>query len=860
MPDSVTPADPNHPGLPPQPVDTTTGTASCLDTGPNTCQVAYRFYPAAVGARTATFTVTAGNVTSTATLSGVGVAETTITSAPATLAFGGIVLSNKSDYQTVTVTAGAGGVETGTIEFGIVTGPQSDQFEIATGLDAGTCGVTDSVRLGGSNPMSCTVKVRYVPTVDTGLGAAKAFLTIVDPRDRTQTQKITLTGTGLTQLTISPTSADFGMVAATENVATTITFTVTNIGTASIVDPTLTVVGPSFTEDSATTCTHGTGSIAGGNGCLVVVRLGAHPTPKMISVTPGVQVTGASGVNESTAAATLSATVQADANLQLVGFAGAAAIVQPFDVTVNMGSVAINGTGQPVTLLYRNAGGHTTTPITAYFYDKTGAKLGPGVNDTNYALAPTDVSADNCVGATLAGGQYCKVQINFSPKAAGELPAGFQLSATIGGTTAGVGFIGHGIDTTASTEKLTISPSFVSLIGSPVPTGYSMTMATPFTVQNNDTAPVSLSIGLTGPFQQVATPAGKTGCSGNLVAGGNCIVWVNFFPTDASPTTDIDFNLGSMTITSTEVATHSEPAPSVTSLASFTSYSGLMGKVRSGTVLTVWNVFAAPGIDYGTVARNLASAAMPFTVMNIGDAPTSGNTTVRILGTGTPTSQFSVTGCGTALAAFNIASPSTAATCPAQAVFTPSVSGVAVVPASGSIQVEATATGTAWAGIGGSVDIPPSAGIVGLSGNLSGTCINPASLGITPTGTKVIHGDTASDSVPVAITSAEVLFTLTNGAAVSTLVAPPIVPDFQSTTPITISLSDSTNFLLDLDPVGAGVTTCQVSEDQVTGNLILVGNQQCAVGVYFTPQAMPASGAAFTTTLTASAATGGSPR
>ena len=102
MPDSVTPADPNHPGLPPQPVDTTTGTASCLDTGPNTCQVAYRFYPAAVGARTATFTVTAGNVTSTATLSGVGVAETTITSAPATLAFGGIVLSNKSDYQTVT--------------------------------------------------------------------------------------------------------------------------------------------------------------------------------------------------------------------------------------------------------------------------------------------------------------------------------------------------------------------------------------------------------------------------------------------------------------------------------------------------------------------------------------------------------------------------------------------------------------------------------------------------------------------------------------------------------------------------------------------------------------------------------------
>ena len=447
--------------------------------------------------------------------------------------------------------------------------------------------------------------------------------------------KITLTGNGLTQLTISPTSADFGMVAATENVATTITFTVTNIGTASIVDPTLTVVGPSFTEDSATTCTHGTGSIAGGNGCLVVVRLGAHPTPKMISVTPGVQVTGASGVNESTAAATLSATVQADANLQLVGFAGAAAIVQPFDATVNMGSVAINGTGQPVTLLYRNAGGHTTTPITAFFYDKTGAKLGPGVNDTNYALAPTDVSADNCVGATLAGGQYCKVQINFYRR----LPANSQPGSSSLPLSAGQLRAWASSATGSIRPRVPRSSPFRRRLSASSGRRFHRLqhdMATPFTVQNNDTAPVSLSIGLTGPFQQVATPAGKTGCSGNLVAGGNCIVWVNFFPMDASPTTDIDFNLGSMTITSTEVATHSEPAPSVTSLASFTSYSGLMGKVRSGTVLTVWNVFAAPGIDYGTVARNLASAAMPFTVMNIGDAPTSGNRTVQILGRAHP--------------------------------------------------------------------------------------------------------------------------------------------------------------------------------------------------------------------------------
>jgi hypothetical protein len=183
-------SDPGQARLAPQ------TTASCTYSGNNTCQVAYIFFPTAIGSRTATFTLTAGAVTSTATLSGVGVAETTITSAPAALAFGGIVLSNKSDYQTVTVTAGAGGVETGTLEF---TSPvvQSDQFEIATGLDAGSCGVTDSQRLGGSNPMSCTIKVRFVPTVLGGLGAQRRPCSFLDPRDRTLTQKIALTGTGL---------------------------------------------------------------------------------------------------------------------------------------------------------------------------------------------------------------------------------------------------------------------------------------------------------------------------------------------------------------------------------------------------------------------------------------------------------------------------------------------------------------------------------------------------------------------------------------------------------------------------------------------------------------------------------------
>ena len=832
------PADPNKPGLPPQAV-ASDGTASCATTGNNTCQVAYRFYPTAVGSRTATFTLTAGAVTSTATLSGVGVAETTITSAPAALAFGGIVLSNKSDYQAVTVTAGAGGVETGTLEFGLA-GVQSDQFEIATGQDAGTCGVTDSQRLGGSNPMSCTVKVRYVPTVLGGLGAAKATLVILDPRDRTLTQKIALTGTGLTQLTITPNSGDFGLVAANENVTNTITFTVTNRGTASITAPTLAVAAP-FTADPSTTCLDSSGTLAGSGGtCIVVVRLGAHPTPGVLSANPGVQVTGAA-TNDSTAAAQLGATVQADAILELVGFASGGHAFTPLTgPTINLGSVASGGTGSPVTLLFRNRGGHSTTQIHYYFYDKNSAKEAQDTADPDYYVVG-DPSADGCVGNTLAGGQYCKVQLNFKPTHTGDLPVSFQLYAAIGGppVATGVNLQGHGLD--AATEMLAITPSFASLIGSPVSTGASLTAAIPFTVQNNATTSVSLTFAFTGHFQRDPVPAGRTECPAVLTAGNPCIVWVNFYPTDAAPTLDIDFNAGSITATGTAGA------------ATYTAVAGMEGKVRSGTVLTVWNAFNDPvtGIDFGSVARNLPSAGMPFTVMNIGDAPTFGNTTVQI---SPVNSQFSATGCGSALAAFNIASPSTAATCAAQAVFTPSIATTGRVPASSGVALEADATGSTPAGAAG-------AAVAGDSGLMHGTCINPASLGITPPGTITVPGafGPAPGVTPVALNSAEVFFTITNGTVTSTLTLP--TRDFQSTTPITVSLTDSTNFLLDLDPNAAdvGVQSCEKAKDQVTGNLVLRGNQQCAVGVFFTPQAMPASGAAFTTTLSATATTGGSP-
>ena len=158
---------------------------------------------------------------------------------------------------------------------------------------------------------------------------------------------------------------------------------------------------------------------------------------------------------------------------------------------------------------------------------------------------------------------------------------------------------------------------------------------------------------------------------------------------------------------------------------------------------------------------------------------------------------------------------------------------------------------------------------------MTGTCINPASLGITPTGTITFVDDLAgapSTAIqPVLTASAETFLTITNGSATSTLT----VPDFQTTSAVTFAMTDTTNFVLDLDPTDAtgytpcttepyGTTpattgtTCQEATNQVTGVLTLGGNTCCVLGVRFVPQAMPASGATFSSTLSVSATTGNS--
>ena len=852
-------------------------TCNVADSPRSTCEIGYRFVPKAVGARGATLTVTAGTETSTATLTGVGVAETTITAGPATVAFGGVVLTTKSAYQTVTVTAGAGGVETGNLQFTLPDG--ETEFELGTSdTEAGTCGKTDTTRLGGNNPMSCTIQVRFKPQALGGLGAQTSILTISDPRDRTLAQKIALTGTGLSQLTISPTSADFPAMENGQIVPTTATFTVTNSGKDAVASPSLAVYPPFNNAGAASGgCANGLpipgiGS-APANTCIIVVNYpGTAGTPGIVSDSPGVLINGGTGVNDSSAAALLTGTIQTPSSLKLVGFGAS-------EPAVDLGFVNVNtpaaGQGGQAILLYRNEGGHDTAKVNYYFWtNAAGADAGLATQGT--ANADTDdfyvvPELSTCFqgSAILHSGQYCKVVVKFQPKHEGRRLAGFTLSDTKTPTQK-VDFSGYGLDPASNgNDKVIITPNFASLIGTPSSAGLATTVAEyttiptqGFTITNTFTGAITLALNLTNTnFTTVAEPAGTTTtpCTNGagLAAGSACGVWVKFVPaTGATPV----FQPGSLSV-------------GVTGAATETVSAGMMGKVREGTVLTVLNPIT--GLDFGKVTRGIPSASMPFLVMNTGDSPTSGPVTVSMNTPSTaPVPQFGASGCGAAagtLAAFDLNDPSSPKSCAAGVVLTPTVSVAGPIVGAGQmVQLLASAPGT------DATDNPTAAGspITGLSGvfgypsatTMTGTCINPASLGITPTGTI-----TFSPTIQSILTaSAETFLTITNGSGTSTLT----VPDFQTTSAVTFAITDTTNFVLDLDPTDAAGytacttkpdgstvvtgTTCQEATNQVTGVLTLSGNTCCVLGVRFVPQAMPASGATFSSTLSVSATTGNS--
>ena len=224
------------------------------------CTISITFTPAALGARSASLTLTDSAVNSpqTVALSGSGVLQVTLS--PATLAFGNQADGSTSTSKTVTLTNNTSGSLS--ISSVATTGTNAAEFAVSSNA----CGSS----IGGHS--SCKISVTFAPVTP---GAKTAAVTITDSANNSP-QSVNLTGTGIAPVSVTPSSLTF----AAQTVGTTSTAKIVTIKNNLLTA--LTMSGNTFTGanagdfgQSATTCG---ATLAAGAKCTVSITF--KPTAK----------------------------------------------------------------------------------------------------------------------------------------------------------------------------------------------------------------------------------------------------------------------------------------------------------------------------------------------------------------------------------------------------------------------------------------------------------------------------------------------------------------------------------------------------------------------------------------------------
>jgi FG-GAP-like repeat/Abnormal spindle-like microcephaly-assoc'd, ASPM-SPD-2-Hydin len=300
--------------------DTTTCGAS-LASGAS-CTINVTFTPAALGAATATLTVTdnAPGATQAATLAGTGVDAPVVTLSSSSLSFASTQVGVASAAQSVTIT----NIGSATLNItGIaVTGTNSADFGETT-----TCGATLALSA------TCTVNVTFTPSAS---GARAAAVTLTDDAANSP-QSIGLTGSGALAATAnlsSPSITFTGQLVGSTSAAQSVTLT--NSGNAVLTVASIAVSGAN-TGDFTVTNNCGA-AVAGGASCAI----GATFTPT------------AGGART----ATITITDSATSGTQTITLQGTG---EDFSMAFTGGSTVASGLSENLTLTVTPEGGFTGT-------------------------------------------------------------------------------------------------------------------------------------------------------------------------------------------------------------------------------------------------------------------------------------------------------------------------------------------------------------------------------------------------------------------------------------------------------------------------------------------------------------------
>ena len=252
-------------------------------------------------------------------------------------------------------------------------------------ISANTCPATGSKLSAGA---SCTISVTFTPE-STGL---KKGSVVVNDTDPTSPQLAGFSGTGTSNVTLSPTTVTFATTAVGLTSSTTKITLTNNTGVSiTLKDPAVTVTGP-FASASSTTCTNN----------LVLAKLAtcfvnAEFKPTLIGFASGtVSIADTDVTSPQTAA------------LQGIGTG-----IKFSTTSINFGTVTRGNTVSSTVTIY-NVGTTTVTLIAGEI---------SGTNSADFG----NTSGNPPCNGTLAAGANCTFSLTFDPSIVGSETATYKV-------------------------------------------------------------------------------------------------------------------------------------------------------------------------------------------------------------------------------------------------------------------------------------------------------------------------------------------------------------------------------------------------------------------------------------------------
>jgi trimeric autotransporter adhesin len=456
------------------------------------CTVNVSFTPTTAGARSANLTIThnAAGLSSSAGLSGTGVALSAVIGlSPTTLSFSQ-TLNAASAAQTVTVSnTGNAALVLSALS---LSGAQASEYQIATGTTCVVGGVTGGSVLANT---SCLLKLVFTPTAT---GARSASLNLTHNASGSPSS-IALNGTGTAtpQPAISLNAASLTFASQTlGSVSTAQTVTVTNSGAATLTFSGLNLTGMAATDFTRSGTCSATGALAVGGSCTV----GFTFTP------------GAVGLRS----ATLSMTSDASNGAAALSLSGTGAAVVAPTLLLNLA---------PSSLAF----GNQSTGVTSTSRSAVLSNAGTGsVSLAGITASAGFAVAHNC-GSSLAASATCNLNVTYTPTTSGAASGSVSVASNAVGAPHVLGLSGIGVTASPVLAWLPAAASVafgdISVGGNPASKSLTLTNQGPgavslqqFTLAGAQASDFSLSAGST------------CAVNSSLAAGASCTMVLAFQP------------------------------------------------------------------------------------------------------------------------------------------------------------------------------------------------------------------------------------------------------------------------------------------------------------------------------------------